>query len=438
MKLWVFTCSDSPHEHWLDGFEERFDAWEEGGVRGLAVGRMEFLQEDGTKIPAWAPDRKLYEAFGAEPPEPRPRDLEKEKKLQAMLDNAAERGWRILIFSGIGPTVHVQDLMNAFPQVHGVISDGPGENHYELAFHHGGELLELRPGEDERFSQIGAEVDRIRRGIAHLRERLHNLSPEMVRYHAAGGMLASLILFDVNEDVLYWLRQRQERSRADWRYMREQVDGVDRRVELGGIPRAATWSSLTGQNYHQMAEYFDYIFPKHYFWHRGMDGMYGTIARWVRRLGNWNPSLTEADCFAAVKALLGIELPGVNSTMDMEMGFPDEFFSKVVYSETRRALDAIGDPDKVIAWVSTGRGPHGGDQMQARDLHGILTASQQAGLQRFLYHPEPDFGAAEWTVISSLCGNRWDEYAGGPYWPTGTVPASFWDGGRTVPEEGRI
>ena len=169
-----------------------------------------------------------------------------------------------------------------------------------------------------------------------------------------------------------------------------------------------------------------------------MDGMYGTIARWVKRLGNWNSSLTEADCFAAVKALLGIELPGVNSLMDMEMGFPDEFFSEVVYSETRRALDAIGDPDKVIAWVSTGRGPHGGDQMQARDLHGILTASRQAGLNRFLYHPEPDFGAAEWTVISSLCGNRWDEYAGGPYWPTGTIPASYWDGGRTVPDGGRI
>ena len=38
MKLWVFTCNDSPLEHWLDGFKERFDAWEAGGVRGLVVG----------------------------------------------------------------------------------------------------------------------------------------------------------------------------------------------------------------------------------------------------------------------------------------------------------------------------------------------------------------------------------------------------------------
>ena len=191
MKLWVFTCSDSPFEHWLDGFKERFDAWADGGVRGLAVGRMAFLQEDGTTIPAWAPDPKVYEALGVDVPEQRPRDLSKEKKLHAMLDNAAERGWRLLIFAGGGPTAHVQDLMNAFPQVHGVIVDGPGENHYELAFHHGGELLEIRPGEEGRFAQVGAEIDRIQRGITHFRERLHNLTPEMVavprRRGDAGG-----------------------------------------------------------------------------------------------------------------------------------------------------------------------------------------------------------------------------------------------------------
>ena len=437
MEAWVFTCSDSPLEHWLDGFETRFDAWEEGGVTGIVVGRMAFRQDDGSTIPAYAPDPEVYKALGAEVPAPSPRDLQKEKKLQAMLDNAAARGWRILIFSGVGSTAHVQDQMNMFPQVHGVIADGPGENHYELAFHHGGELLELRPGEEAHFGQIGAEIDRLHRGMDHLRQRLHHLTPELVRYHADGGMLGSLLLFDINEDVLYWLRQRQERARFDWQYMRNQVDAVDRKVELGGIPRAVTWSSLTGQNYHQMAEYFDYIFPKHYFWHRGMDGMYGTISRWVKRLRKWNPTLTEADCFAVVKALLGIELPGINSLMDMEMGFPDEFFSKVVYNETKRALAAVGDPDKVIAWVSTGRSPHGGDQMQARDLHGILSASQQAGLKRFLYHPEPDFGAAEWTIISSLCGKQWDEDPNG-YWPTETDKPGFWDGGRAEPAEGRI
>ena len=123
--------------------------------------------------------------------------------------------------------------------------------------------------------------------------------------------------------------------------------------------------------------------------------------------------------------------------MDMEMGFPDEFFSKVVYSETRRALAGINDPSKVIAWVSTGRGPHGGDPMPARDLYGILTASKDAGLKRSLYHPEPYFRAAEWTIISSICGKQWDEDPEG-YWPTATDRSGTWDGGRREPAEGRI
>ena len=58
-----------------------------------------------------------------------------------------------------------------------------------------------------------------------------------------------------------------------------------------------------------MAGYFDYILPKHYYWHRGFDGLYGTVARWVQTIGEWNPGLTEEDAFAVVQALFGIKLP---------------------------------------------------------------------------------------------------------------------------------
>ena len=102
--------------------------------------------------------------------------------------------------------------------------------------------------------------------------------------------------------------------------------------------------------------------------------------------------------------------------MDMELGFSEEFFEKIVFNETRRALDAIDDYNKVIAWVSTGKSPHAGDAMTARDLHGILTASRKAGLQRFLFHPDPDLGASEWRVISGFCGNVWEQSRNG-YWP---------------------
>ncbi len=437
MESWIFL--HFPIElwvhRWIDNYEQIFDAWEDGGVRGLAVGRLRFLQPDGSFIRAFAPDPKVYEAFDVTPPLEKHREPEKEKILQKILDNAAARGWSIMIFDVPGGggqrppeedpfgevrlAAAAQDLMNAFPQASGIIMDGPGEQHYELARHHGGELFEIRPHERTRFDNLGYDVGRMELGIAHLRQRFCSLTPDLVRYHAPGGTLAGLNLFDIDEDALYWLRARQQTALGVMAAMRKSVDQLNRKVALGGIPRITTFSSLTGQNYQQMEPYFDYIFPKHYYWHRGFDGMYGTVQRWVQKFAEWNPSLNEEDCFLLIESLFGLQLPGVHSLLDLEMGFPQEFFDQVVYNETRRALAAIKDIDKVIFWVSTGRSPHSGDAMTARDLHGILQASKNAGAKRILFHPDPELGAPEWHVLSSMCGNPWREDPN-RYWPADT------------------
>ena len=96
-------------------------------------------------------------------------------------------------YGAVGFAASVQDTMNAYPQAHGVIIDGPGEQHYELAFHHGGELLEIREHERHRFLRLWERIiPRLERGIAHLRERLHNLTPSLVRYHAPGWDVGSV------------------------------------------------------------------------------------------------------------------------------------------------------------------------------------------------------------------------------------------------------
>jgi hypothetical protein len=380
MTAWIFM--HSPLERWMNDYKRIFDAWHEGGVRGIAIGYMNFVQPDGSTIPSYQADPKVYQAYGLTPPPVTPRDAGKEKLLHAMLDDARRRNWEVLIFGSIrgggGKTVQedpygalsygagVQDMMNAYPQAHGVIIDGAGEHHYELAFHHGGELLELRQWQRQRYAALGMDVPRMEKGIERLRTRLHNLTPSLVRYHRPAGLLAGMALFDLQEDTLYWLRMRQEATMGYFAAIRAQIDKLNRKVKLATIPRAPTFSVLTTQDYQRMHPYFDYVFPKHYFWHRGFDGMYGTIARWVQKIQEWNPGLSEEDCFAVVKAWFGIELPGVKSLAGMELGFTDEFFEKVVHTETRRALDAIGDENKVIAWVSTGRSPHAGDSRGAR------------------------------------------------------------------------
>ena len=434
MDFWVFTHSNAGLEHWLDRYHERFDAWEKGGVTGIVVGYLQFREPEGS-APVYAPDPRIYKDHGETPPEVVCRNPKKEKQLQAMLDDAAGRGWRIMTFGGPMSPAALQDIANGLPQVQGVICDGPGESHYELAFHHGGELLQIRAGERERLEAAGGNIARIERGIEHLRNRLHNLTPDMVRYHAPGGMLAGLQLFDINEDVLHWLRARQEMGRQTWQKLRGAVDSVDRKLLLGGIPRTAAFSSLTTQNYQQMPEYFDYLFPKHYYWHRGFDGLYGTVARWVQRLREWNPSLTEADGLQVVASLFGIQLPKVDNLLDMEMGFPPEFFDEIVFNETRRALEAVGDPDRLIFWVSTGRAPHAGDPMSARDLHGILSASQQAGMRHFIFHPDPYINTAEFRVMSSICGEEWIEDTAASFWIGDTAEPDFYSGGHKPQEE---
>ena len=78
---------------------------------------------------------------------------------------------------------------------------------------------------------------------------------------------------------LYWLRARRRTTRDWMAAVRRQFDGLDRRIKLGAIPRTAAFSGLTGQDYSQLGDHFDYVFPKHYFWHRGFDGIYGSACR---------------------------------------------------------------------------------------------------------------------------------------------------------------
>ncbi|MBI2505566.1 MAG: hypothetical protein HYW07_20330 [Candidatus Latescibacteria bacterium] len=100
MESWIFLHLPIEYwqERWISNYRRIFDAWEDGGVRGLAVGRLHFRQEDGAFVRAFAPDPEVYASFGVTPPPAERREPEKEKKLQEILYDAAARGWPILIF----------------------------------------------------------------------------------------------------------------------------------------------------------------------------------------------------------------------------------------------------------------------------------------------------------------------------------------------------
>ena len=89
---------------------------------------------------------------------------------------------------------------------------------------------------------MGIDISHLKRGTEHVRNRLHHLTPDLVRYHASGGMLAALTLFDINEDALYWLRTRQElaSNRSHEIYP----------ITTGWIePKGRTWRHPTDSNF---------------------------------------------------------------------------------------------------------------------------------------------------------------------------------------------
>ena len=435
-----------PLEAVMDDYERIFDAWEAGGIRGLVFGRLTFADDAGAfTVPAFEGHLEPYRARGMTASHrDAARSPEKERLLHTMLEDAKRRGWQVLIFSPASGNVEAsglpvaedpfrahqlaaswEDIFTAFPEADGGIQDGWTESPYELIYHHGNAVFrELTDAQRETAAARGYDVERLDSGRAHLHQRFHSFTPAEVGYYGDHGLLSSMNLFDMNEEAVYWLRWRREDGIREGQAFRTELDKLPRKLLLGNGPRSAMFSGMTALDFHAWDEIVDVLLVKHYFWHRGFDGMYGTIARWVKQIQEWNPGLSEADCWTIVRAWLGADLPEVETLGDMELGFPQAFFDKVVGEETARALAAVSDPNKIMPWVDTGRNPHAGDPMTAGDLQRILNASQEAGLKRFLFHNHGHLTAAEWVVISRMCGVEWDENPQG-YWPPATDKPSY-------------
>jgi hypothetical protein len=436
-----------PLEDVVDDYERIFDAWEAGGIRGLVFGRLLFRADDGSfTVPAYRTDPEIFSRRGIElEPIDAPLDAGKEARLHAMLADAKGRGWGVLIFcpgqgthraSGLpveqdphGAQLQAaiwEDVFTAFPEADGGLMDGWTESAYELIYHHGNAVFrELRDADRATAEARGWDAARLEAGRAHLEARFHSFTPRKVRYYGAHGFLQGINLFDLTEDALYWLRWRRDDGLATARAFRAELDRLPRKLLLGNGLRSAVFSGMTAMDFARWDEVLDIFQVKHYFWHRGFDGLYGTVARWVQQIQRWNPGLSEKEAFIVARAWLGVHLPEVESLADMELGFPQAFFDEVVKEETERALAAVSDPWKVMPWVDTGRMPHAGDPMTAGDLYRILTASAEAGLQRFLFHNHAHLTAAEWKVMSRMCGTEWDEDPTG-YWPPATPrPEAF-------------
>ena len=98
------------------------------------------------------------------------------------------------------------------PRPRGLLSTAPANTLTNCAFHHGGEVFDIPEEEKPRLAHLGVDISRMERGMSHLHDQFHHLTPAKVRYSSPGGMLGGLALLTSTKTPLYWLRTRQETS----------------------------------------------------------------------------------------------------------------------------------------------------------------------------------------------------------------------------------
>jgi hypothetical protein len=379
----------------------------------------------------FAPNPEVYRRLGVEPPPP-PADASPEERarLERALVAARGRGWSVWIFqasAGAGPgggghvfadaksraaiCARMIDTLEQYPMADGAIMDGP-EWGYEIAPHHMNHrsfiFHDLPESVAPRCAELGFDYGALAAAKERLWERLHTLDVATVRLHAPGGLLGAFLLLGSDPDLMAWFRFRVDALTEFFRGVRHCLDAeMSRPIQLGVGPRSPAFAPLCGYDLARLAGFMDLLLPKHYFWHRGFDGMVGTVARSVETLTEWNPGLDDADALAVVQALFGLALPGVAGGRDFETALSPEFYADVVAQETQRALAVVDDPHRIVPWVDAGRAPHDGDPIPAGGLRRMLCAARDAGLERFLYHHHGNLTAGEWSVISEICGEPW-------------------------------
>jgi hypothetical protein len=439
MKLWMDIMRDV--EQLVHGYERFYDAWEAGGVDGLVVGPLEFgtakllpgVRREAAPNPTatFDPDPAVYARFGVTPPSPARSEPELRAALTKALTAAKERGWSVYIFqasAGAGPggegplltdaqsraavIARMADTLAHYPMVDGAIMDGP-EWGYEIAPHHQNHrsyfFHDLPPAVAAKCAELGYEYDTLVAAKDRLLQRLHNLDAATIRLHQAGGLLGGYHLLGADPDLMAWFSFRVDSLTDFFSAVRAALASeLDRPIKLGVGPRSAAFAPLCGYDFSRLAAFMDILLPKHYFFHRGFDGMVGTVHRYVETLCAWNPGLSDTDALTVVQLLFGLSLPGVASRQQMEESLTPDFFQTIVTQETRRALAVVDDPNRIVPWVDAGRNPHDGDPMPPGQLRQLLRAAQEAGLQRFLYHHHGNLTPGEWTVISELCGTPWN------------------------------
>ena len=424
----------------LDQFQvnEFLDKMEEVRVKCLAFGGA----------PPMKPDPRHYKDSVVKGMEPPPETMQHEAAVRSLFQAAKERGME-LYFYGTNPHMsgalqvytalhskhavqidgalkpvesywgacanapefvpyylgRIMDAHQSFPEIDGFLNDGP-EFGYEIAPDFMGNNWSLFAcfGRccERKARELGYDLTALRTSAIRLQHGLRTLDADVIQRVITHQSDPHDTLGDVVEEpgIKEWFRCKQDSITSCIKGLCQGVKSVDTSLKIGIGSRLPAFTPLTGYDLCRLAQHADFMLPKLYLWMGGVDGLYGTVHRWVKTLKGWNPHLPEEILFQFVYRLFDFTLPGVSNIEDIaryidaahldttyltSLGepFPERFFTDVVTGQVKKMIQQVGDAGCVRPWLDT---EHGGRVLTPHELDMALTAAENGGLKTYLYY----------------------------------------------------
>jgi hypothetical protein len=282
------------------------------------------------------------------------------------------------------------------------VTDGPGYG-YEITpgFRGGGQLfapLCTCAHCQEKARTMGMDLAAMQAASERIRQALHELTPAQVDLflESQQGIFDALDLLFEDSAAVDLLRFKTASVEDSIARIYRAIKAANPKLQYGICPRLPCFATMQGVNFRRLAQVTDLIQSKHYLWMEGIDGFKGTLARYVRTLREWSPALDDARLEALICRLLGVHLPDDYRVRDFERPAPKRFFDEVVYRESRKMLQRIGEAEKISPFLGL---EHGGILLTAEELRYTLQAIADAGLTRFTYFILNSIGDEIWEVI---------------------------------------
>ncbi|MGH2461336.1 MAG: hypothetical protein ACRDIY_20955 [Chloroflexota bacterium] len=396
--------------------------------RGRFVDRFFAASPRGRSVaPPFAATPDLYAGLGATPPELAPHLVDKAARLATLIEQLSTRGFRVYYFGyiGAGPDgpatwtsdearrVHLWDYVAAryrdfclhYPSLAGFVTDGPGFG-YEITsgFQHGGQLFAPLPTDQEHqdiASRLGVRLDQMQAASDRTQRLLQGLTPAQVDLFldAEQGVFDAIDLLIEDPALLDLLRFKTAVVDQQIGGHSRAIKAIDPRLEYGICPRLPCFATIQGVNFRRLSQLADFLQSKHYLWMHGFDGFRGTLDRYARTLGEWNPELDRARIEALIFRLLGVQLPVDYGIADFEGPAPKSFFDEIVYRESRKMLLRVGDPARISPFIGQ---EHEGIWLSPQELRHLFQAMVDAGLTRFTYYVLNTISDEVWDVLTEF------------------------------------